>query len=508
MKEYKAAIYLRLSKEDKKSNNSIDMQREITTNYAKNHNYKIVEEYVDNGYSGILSSRPSLNRLIIDIVRNKVNMVIVKDMSRLTRDKNMTAYYTDIFFPDNDVRFISVTEYIDTGERYEIDDIVALTGIVNQSYLEDLSRKIKAVKTNFKEQGKFIEGSVAYGYKKDKDDKYKLVIDENVADIVKEIYSCYLSDMKPLEIANKLNEEQIETPSQYLKLKKIGKYWTKSMVNRILNNPIYAGNMVVNKYVNDLKTKKKNATRKCNYEVIKNTHPAIISLEDYDNVQRKKGNKTKKDFQTYVYLLKGLVFCQHCGRRMSYKNSNPVRINNNGKKTGKTNNKGYFICTEHYRHKDVCNVFNKIMETELNEIVLNTISNRLKELHLGKYANDIDSLTNKQNPNIVEQRKIKKEIDKEEYNFKNLYAKKVEGIISEEEFSIQYNQYKSRITNLKDRLETLKGDAKILETKKSSIEEAISKFEDCKDFDNTILKKLIEKIEVNVNNNIQISLKV
>ena len=138
MRNYKAAIYLRLSKEDREVNNSIDIQREITTKYAKDHNYNIVDEYVDNGYSGILSSRPELNRLMIDIVRNKVDMVIVKDMSRLTRDKNLTSYYTDIFFPDNDVRLISVTEFVDTGERYEIDDVVALRGIVNQSYLEDI----------------------------------------------------------------------------------------------------------------------------------------------------------------------------------------------------------------------------------------------------------------------------------------------------------------------------------------------------------------------------------
>ena len=163
MREYNAAIYLRLSKEDKEINNSIDIQREITTKYATEHKYNIAQEYVDNGYSGILSSRPALNKLMIDIIRNKINMVIVKDMSRLTRDKNLTSYYTDIFFPENDVRLISVTEYIDTGERYETPDVVALRGIVNQSYLEDISRKIKLVKRNFKEQGKFIEASVSKG---------------------------------------------------------------------------------------------------------------------------------------------------------------------------------------------------------------------------------------------------------------------------------------------------------------------------------------------------------
>ena len=192
MKEYKAGIYLRLSKEDKEKNNSIDMQREITTAYANKHNYNIVQEYVDNGYSGILSSRPNLNRLMIDIVRKKINMVIVKDMSRLTRDKNMTSYYTDIFFPDNDVRLISVTEYIDSGERYEIDDAVALRGIVNQSYLEDISKKVKATKYNMKKQGKFIEDSVAYGYKKDENDKQKIVIDKKVSSIVQFIFEKYI----------------------------------------------------------------------------------------------------------------------------------------------------------------------------------------------------------------------------------------------------------------------------------------------------------------------------
>ena len=238
MKDYKAAIYLRLSKEDIEANNSIDMQREITTNYAKQHSYNIIEEYVDNGYSGILDSRPALDKLITDITRNKINMLIVKDMSRLTRDKNLTSYYTDIFFPDNDVRLISVTEYIDTGERYEIDDVVALRGIVNQSYLEDISKKIKAVKTNLKKQGKFIEASVAYGYQKDKLDKTKIVLDENVAYVVKEIFELFINNVGPTEIAKRLNSKHIQTPSQYLKLKNQGKYWTKSIVNRILNNQI------------------------------------------------------------------------------------------------------------------------------------------------------------------------------------------------------------------------------------------------------------------------------
>ena len=507
MKEYRAAIYLRLSKEDREINNSIDMQREITTQYAKEHKYKIIDEYIDNGYSGILSSRPGLNKMMIDIIRNKINMVIVKDMSRLTRDKNMTSYYTDIFFPDNDVRLISVTEYIDTGERYEIDDVVALRGIVNQSYLEDISRKIKAVKRNCKEQGKFIEGSVPYGYKKDLEDKNKLVIDENVSPIIKEIYSSFLNGKKPLEIAKDLNKKKIKTASQYLNLKNKGKYWTKSMVNRILTSPIYAGNLVLNKYVNDLKLKKTIATPKHQYEIKRNTHPAIITQEEYDMVQQIKGNKTKNDFKSYLYLLKDLTYCKHCGRKMAYKNANPVRIDINGKITGKNTGKGYFICVEHYRHKEVCNVFNKIMEKDLNEIVLKKVSDRLKELQINKYSKDVQFYREKQNSKLNDYKKIKNEIAKQESNFKMLYSKKVEEIITEEEFLEEYNNYKNTISDLNERLRGLESSEKTFESR-SDVEKLIIEFENCKKFDNAILKKLIEKINIGKNQEVEIILKV
>ena len=233
-KEYKAGVYLRISKEDKEKKNSISSQKAIVEKYAKDHNYEIVEEYIDNGYSGILSSRPALDKMMLHIVRKQINMVIVKDTSRLTRDKNLTSYFTDIFFPDNDIRFISVTEYVDTGERYDIDDMVALRGIINQSYLDDISKKIKAVKTEFKKQGKFIENSVPYGYKKDSNNKYQLVIDIEAAEVIKEIFSLYLEGIKPFDIAKELNNRNIKTPSMYQNLNQKAKCWTNKIVSRIL----------------------------------------------------------------------------------------------------------------------------------------------------------------------------------------------------------------------------------------------------------------------------------
>ena len=206
--KYRVAGYLRLSKEDTNTNNSIEAQRDITLKYAKKHSINVINEYVDNGYSGIIDARPALNKMIIDILRKKIDMVIVKDLSRLTRDKNKTGYYTEIFFPDNDVRLVSVTEFIDSGERYEIDDTIMLRGIMNQSYIEDTSKKIKAVKTNMKKQGKYVEKNVPYGYKKDENDKYKVIVDEDVADNVKLIFNMYLNGFTQGEIAKYLTRNE------------------------------------------------------------------------------------------------------------------------------------------------------------------------------------------------------------------------------------------------------------------------------------------------------------
>ena len=239
MKEYRAGLYLRLSKEHEEENNSIEAQREITTKYAIKNGYKIVKEYVDNGYSGILDSRPKLNEMMLDIARGFINMVIVKDISRLTRNKNKTGWYTEVFFPDNDVRFISVTEFIDSGERYEIDDSIMLRGIANQYYITDISKKVRANKNAMKESGQFVEHYAPYGYKKSEDDKHKIIIDENVADNIKKIYDMYISGKTSSQIADYLNKSKIKTPSRYMELKNWTKNWSTEQINDILSNLFY-----------------------------------------------------------------------------------------------------------------------------------------------------------------------------------------------------------------------------------------------------------------------------
>ena len=239
MKEYRAGIYLRLSKENDEDNNSIEAQRDITTKYALKNGYKIVKEYVDNGYSGILDSRPKLNEMMIDISKGFINMVIVKDISRLTRNKNKTGWYTEVFFPDNDIRFVSVTEFIDSGERYEIDDSIMLRGIVNQCYITDISKKVRTNKNAMKKSGKYVEHYLPYGYKKDDTDKHKVIIDNKVVSNIREIYNMYIDGKTSSQIAEYFNTNKIQNPSKYMNLKNASEKWRGEQINAILRNPFY-----------------------------------------------------------------------------------------------------------------------------------------------------------------------------------------------------------------------------------------------------------------------------
>ena len=376
MREYKAGVYLRLSHEDIGENNSIEAQRDITTGYAKKNGYTVAKEYIDNGYSGILESRPALNEMIIDIIRNKINMVIVKDLSRLTRDKNKTGYYTEIFFPDNDVRFISVTEYIDSGERYEIDDSIMLRGIINQSYLADISKKIKSVKTNLKKEGKYVEHYVPYGYKKSDEDKYKVVIDENVADNVKMIYQMTLEGISQGKIAKHLTAMGIDTPKAYKGQNVTINQWRNDSISRILKDPFYTGKMIINKAYSDYRTKKIIKTPKEEWIFLEETHEPIITQEDFDEVQR-IFERVPKPKRIYEYLLRDLVYCGHCKARMQYKSITRTKVRGKTLPKEKMETRWYYKCRMLYRFPEICDRGHTIKEDTLNSMVLEFVKKRL-----------------------------------------------------------------------------------------------------------------------------------
>ena len=493
MKEYKAGAYLRLSKEDDNPNNSITAQREIILNYAKKNNFNVVKEYVDNGWSGILDSRPALNEMILDILKNKIDMLIVKDLSRLTRDKNKTGYYTEILFPDNDVRFIAINDYIDSGERYEIDDTIMLKGIINQSYLKDVSQKIKSVIRNKKEEGKFVQHYTPYGYKKDKNDKYKIIIDDKVAYNIKLIFKMYLEGFSQGQIAKELTKRGEYTPKKYKGQKGKINEWRNDTISRILKDPTYKGALVLNKYETDYMTKKISKTPRKDWIIKEDTHEAIIDKADFNKVQEMLENKFMKPNQKYNYLLKDLVYCKNCGAKMQYKSRARTKIHK--KKLKNPQLCWYYKCRMLYRFPSICDRGYTISEKALNEIVISSLNKRLS---IFKFDGKIDEIINeykKNDDNYKNELKLQNQKLRTENDIRVLYNQKLEQNISTQEFKEKYEILKTKEKEIENKIKELKekNKDKISAQKLVSI---VKEFKNAKNFDNKTMKQLINKVEI------------
>ena len=218
MRKYKCGDYLRLSKEDllkKDESTSIESQRMIIESFCKYHNLELVEEYVDDGYSGGNFERPGFKRLINDIECGYINCVITKDTSRLGREFIETGNYMFKYFPEHNVRYIAILENYDTANPNGVEDIIPFKTVINDMYLKDVSRKIKSVRHDMMTKGLFVGSSVPYGYKRSEEDSRKFVIDEYAAQVVKRIFDMAEKGNSPLMIARALTEDGIQPPNIY-----------------------------------------------------------------------------------------------------------------------------------------------------------------------------------------------------------------------------------------------------------------------------------------------------
>ena len=267
MQKYKVGAYLRLSKEEfsnEKESNSITNQKLIIDNYLKEHKeYKLVDYYIDDGYSGTNFNRPEFQRMLEDIKNKKIDVIIIKDLSRLGRNYIETGNFIEVIFPAMGVSLISVNDnskinYLD----YYKDDNFTFKNLFNDMYAKDISKKVRSSLIVKKNNGEFIGKLAPYGYIKDPKDKHKFLIDKNVLHIIKKIFDMILDGKSRKEIADFLNQNDILTPSEYLNIntnkdEKVKKKWNPEMVNSILRNENYTGTLFQGK------------KRKLNYRVDK-----------------------------------------------------------------------------------------------------------------------------------------------------------------------------------------------------------------------------------------------
>ena len=249
---YNVAIYIRLSKEDVDrgydESESIKNQRTLLTEYVQKlgWEYKLIDIYIDQGYTGTNFNRPAFQRMIRDINSGKVNMVVTKDLSRLGRDYIETGEYIEKWFPENNVRYVSVTDGIDTFETANgNNDIAPFKSILNDMYSKDLSKKIRTALHTMQKQGKWVGGKTAIGYMKDPNDKNKLIICEPEAEIVKTIFNMALAGNQVGVIRDFLNTNNIPTANQSRYNK--DSFWENKTIKNVLRNKVYIGTTQQNK---------------------------------------------------------------------------------------------------------------------------------------------------------------------------------------------------------------------------------------------------------------------
>ncbi|MGN0395957.1 MAG: recombinase family protein [Coprococcus sp.] len=465
-KHFLAAMYLRLSRDDrdigditdrkgtvKLESNSIGNQRELIRTFIQEQkDIELYDVYVDDGFSGSNFDRPEFKRMISDIEEGRVNLVIVKDLSRFGRDYIETGRYIQKIFPALGVRFIAVTDHYDSfkADSGESGIILPVRNFINDSYCRDISAKVKSQFEVKRKNGDCIAPFAPYGYMKDKNNRNKLVVDCYAAEVVRKIFAWKIEGMANSAIAEKLNELCILSPKEYKKsvgtnykggfAGKEKAQWSSTTVKRILTNEIYIGHMVQGK-TEKINYKLKKIIEKPQKEWIKveDTHEPIISENSFEIVRNLlcADSRTSPISETYS-LFSGILFCGDCGEQMirrvsSYKNKQKL----------------YYICSTKNRG-DGC-TRHSITEEKLKELVFKTVTKYanlfMEEKKVHQKALEAETIFVSFPNNDIERERLKYNQEKYCLLCAGLHDDLSQKVITEEEYERLYSEFKRKADN-------------------------------------------------------------
>ncbi len=510
---YKIGLYIRLSREDgdDMESESISNQRSLLTGYLKANNLVATSEYIDDGYSGGNFERPSFKRLIRDIEDGLINCVITKDLSRLGRDYIDTGRYIERYFPENNIRYIAVNDDIDTFYETSSSDMMPFRLGMNDMYAKDISKKVRSHLLAMKKEGKFCGSVPPFGYKRDPENKHQLIIDPNTAFIVKEIFDLYVSGYGSCAIAEILTRKEYPTPILLKNSeKKVNnadhpEIWKHSSVNNILRNRVYTGCLIQHTSQNiSYKTKKRKAVPKEEWCVFENAHEPIIDIKTFELVQtiRDKSNTYSDDRRDVEYVLSNLVYCKDCGAKMtiSYdKKRDRISMNcNNYRKFSK-----YGFCFSHHiNYRKLENtVFGKIGSISSKYI---NDKEEFEKIIREEYIDPKSELLKK-----IEQ--AEKEVAKLERKQDSLYDDKFNGVISADTYQRLFNNTTKEIDTYKGKIDKYKVDLSCIRGESNACAdylEIIQDFLEIKNPTKEMLNKIIEKIEITKDKEIEIHYRV
>jgi len=500
------ALYCRLSRDDELQgdSNSIINQKAILQKYADDNGFGNTQFFVDDGYSGTNFDRPDWQRLIGLVDEGRIGTVIVKDMSRLGRDYLKVGYYTEVVFPGADVRFIAINNGVDSANQQD-SDFTPFLNIINEWYAKDTSKKIRAVFKAKGESGKPLCVNPPYGYLKDPDDKYRWIVDEDAAKVVREIFKLCIEGYGPSQIANILSKQKIETPTAHAKRIKLNLptqpsdddscIWRTSTVTHILTRMEYIGHTVNFKtHRKSYKNKKQMQNDPSEWQIFKNTHEAIVDESVFEIVQKIRDGRRRVTPMGEMPILSGMLFCADCGSKLYQ-----VR----GR--GWDHSQEYFVCASYRKIKGGCSS-HQIRNVVIEEALLDDIR-RITAFAKDHESEFVEMITQKTRTaldrslrdNKRELEQATQRIRKLDEIIQRLYEDNLEGKITNERFTKMIANYEAEQQTLEQKVAELQT---AIATEKETALNAdhfltlVRKYTEIPELTAEIIREFVEKVYV------------
>lgn len=512
---FKTAGYVRLSRDDETIGESVSIgtQKEIIKRFCETNNLYLKEFYTDDGWSGTNFNRPDFQRMLNDIESGEINCIVTKDLSRLGRDYIMTGYYTEVFFPENNIRYIAIGDGFDTqNENSSNNDIAPFKNLLNDFHARETSKKVRNAKYTKALNGDNSATYAPIGYKKDPENKGHLIIDEETAWIVRKIFEMYCSGKGCFIIRNYLEENKIYTPSALIYSRGSTKYdymnfatdekmryrWNRDMVRRILKNETYIGHSV--HYRNRKATYKSKNKRQPKEKqlIIKNTHEPIIDMETWNMVQKRMVSHVD-DTRKFENIFAGIAQCADCGKSMSFSTHYY-----NGKQVQRTYRT--LVCRTYTSYgKNYCTCHNTNYDN-LKQIVQEAINQVINMVNIDeqKLLDKIhDSIGKNKNSNLSTMKmrieKIEKRLKEIDTIFLKLYEDMALSIITKPNYEMINNKLQEEKSNLSEELKPLKKqicDNDCKESNAKNFIELLKKAKHIDILDSETINQFIEKIAI------------
>ena len=508
------ALYCRLSVEDTKDekkngkedlSNSIQNQKAMLLQYARDHRFPHPTFFIDDGYSGVTYDRPGFQKMLDEIEAGHVGTVITKDLSRLGRNSALTGLYINYTFPQNDVRYIAINDHFDSINPNSTDsDIAGIKNWFNEFFAKDTSRKIRAVQKAKGERGERLTVHVPYGYMKNPKNPKEWIIDEEAAQVVKKIFTLCMNGRGPSQIADQLEKDKILTPTAYKNKQGVktphtepeNPYrWHESTIVNILERKEYIGATVNFKtYTNSIWDKKQRENPEENRVIFYNTHPAIIEQEVFDKVQEIRQQRHRRTATGKSSPFSGLVFCADCKQKLHYSTTKYFE-----------KRQDFFTCSTHRANKDKCSG-HYIRAVVLEDLLWNHMKEVISyvtryEAHFRVEMEQKLRLQSEETIRVYKKRlaQAEKRIGELDRLFIKIYEDNAKGKLNDDRFTMMSKTYEDEQAQLKVEIVNLQKEIEVQERQIEDLEQFIQRarrYTDLTELTPYALRELVKAVYV------------